>query len=129
MLTERIGQIHHGSRGTYGAPRIHAELAETGIRCGRKRVARLMRTAGLEGCHRRRSPQTTQRTPNAPPAPDRLHRHFVAAALNQLWTADITYIPTWTGFLYLAVILDVYSRRILRQAAVKIVVGGQATLL
>lgn len=112
VLTEHIVQIHRGSRGTYGVPRIQAELAEAGMHCGRKRVARLMRTVGIVGCHRRRSPRTTQRTPSTPPAPDRLQRRFVAAAPNQCWTADITYVATWAGFLYLAVVLDVYSRRI-----------------
>jgi putative transposase len=112
VLRERIGAIHQQRRGVYGAPRIHAELAEEGIHCGRKRVARLMRQAGLVGCHRRRSLRTTRREPSASPAPDRVARRFVAGAPNQLWTADITYVPTGAGFLYLAVVLDVYSRRI-----------------
>lgn len=96
----------------YGAPRIHAELVEDGVRCGRKRVARLMRAARIVGCHRRRAPRTTQREAGAVPAPDRVERQFSADASNQLWTADITYVPTWSGLLYLAVVLDVYSRRI-----------------
>ena len=112
VLTERIIGIHQHSRDTYGAPRIHAELAEDGVCCGRKRVARLMRITGIEGCHRRRAPRTTQRAPRAVPAPDRVGRQFVADAPDRLWTADITYVPTWSGFLYLAVVLDVYSRRI-----------------
>jgi putative transposase len=112
VLTDRIRQIHQESRLTYGAPRIHVELAAAGVCCGRKRVARLMRAAGIVGCHRRRAPRTTQREAGAVPAPDRVERQFVANAPNQLWTADITYVPTWTGFLYLAVGLDVYSRRI-----------------
>ena len=91
---------------------MHAELRAQGLRCGRKRVARLMRAAGLVGCHRRRRVRTTQREPRALPAPDRVQRRFVANAPNQLWTADITYISTWSGFLYLAVVLDVFSRRI-----------------
>jgi len=111
-LTERIRSIHEQSRQTYGAPRIHAELAGEGVRCGRKRVARLMRAAQIVGCHRRRSIVTTVREPSAPPAPDHLQRQFVAAAPDTRWTADITYIPTWAGFLYLAVVLDVFSRRI-----------------
>jgi putative transposase len=111
-LTAQIRQIHRARRGVYGAPRIHAELREAGMRCGRKRVARLMRQAGLVGCHRRRSLRTTRRESGTLAAPDRVKRRFVADRPNQLWTADITYVPTWAGFLYLAVVLDVYSRRI-----------------
>jgi putative transposase len=112
-LTERIVAIHTASRGTYGVPRIHAELASAGIQCGRKRVARLMRRAGIQGCHRRRSFHTTQRDPQADLAPDLVQRTFAASAPNQLWIADITYVPTLTqGFLYLAVILDAFSRRV-----------------
>jgi putative transposase len=111
-LRDRIVAIHAASRGTYGAPRIHAELASAGQSCGRKRVARLMRRAGLVGCHRRRF-QTTQRDPRADLAPDLVQRAFAASAPNQLWIADITYVPTRReGFLYLAVILDVFSRRV-----------------
>lgn len=112
VLTDRIVGIHQASRLTYGAPRIHAELAADGICCGRKRVARLMRAGGIAGCHRRRVPRTTQREPTVVPAPDHVERKFSASTPNQLWTADITYVPTWSGFLYLAVVLDVYSRRI-----------------
>jgi putative transposase len=112
VLAARIGTIHHESRATYGAPRVHAELGAQGIRCGRKRVARLMRAAGIVGCHRRRSVVTTVREPRVPLSPDHLQRQFTAAAPNTRWTADITYVPTWSGFLYLAVVLDVFSRRI-----------------
>jgi putative transposase len=112
VLTERIRTIHAASRQTYGAPRIHAEFAATGIRCGTKRVARLMRAAGIVGCHRRRHVVTTVREPSAPEVPDHLQRQFVADAPNVRWTADITYVHTWSGFLYLAVVLDVFSRRI-----------------
>jgi len=112
VLTERIRAIHAGSRQTYGAPRIHAELAAAGVHCGTKRVARLMRDAGLVGCHRRRHVVTTVREPGAPAAADHLQRQFVAETPNARWTADITFVPTWAGFLYLAVILDVFSRRI-----------------
>jgi len=112
VLTERIVAIHTTSRQTYGAPRVHADLCATGIRCGRMRVARLMRAAGVVGCHRRRHVVTTVREPSAPLAPDCIERQFVAEAPNTKWTADITYVPTWAGFLYLAVVLDVFSRRI-----------------
>ena len=111
--TAVIKRIHTESRCTYGSPRIHAELADDyNIRCGRKRVARLMRTAGIQGCHRRKKAWTTRRNPSAAPAPDRVERDFTARAPNQLWVADITYVPTWAGFGYLATVLDVYSRRI-----------------
>jgi putative transposase len=96
-----------------GSPRIQAELASEGTRCGRKRVARLMRREGLVGCHRRRPFHTTQRDPQADSAPDLVQRTFAASAPNHLWIADITYVPTRReGFLYLAVILDAFSRRV-----------------
>ncbi len=112
VLTERIVAIHATSRQTYGAPRVHVDLCATGIRCGRVRVARLMRAAGVVGCYGRRHMVTTVREPSAPLAPDRIERQFVAEAPNTKWTADITYVPTWAGFLYLAVVLDMFSRRI-----------------
>ena len=113
QLSAQIATLHQASRGTYGAPRIHAALAAEGMHCGRKRVARLMRRAGLVGCHRRRPFPTTQRDPQAEPAPDLVQRQFVATQPNQLWIADITYIPTrLEDFLYLAVVLDVFSRRV-----------------
>lgn len=112
-LTKRIQQIHQESRGTYGAPRIHAELAlGAGIRCSRKRVARLMRKAGLAGVGRRRSKGITRRDPTRPASPDRVGRDFQPAAPNRLWTADITQHGTDEGWLYLAVVLDAYSRRV-----------------
>ncbi len=112
-LTSQISTIHAASRGTYGAPRIHAELADAqAIRCGRKRVARLMRAAGLVGVCRRRGVRTTQRGEAQAPATDLVQRSFSASTPNQLWVADITYIPTWQGFLYLAVVLDAFSRRV-----------------
>ena len=113
QLTSHIGQIHQASRGTYGARRVHAELAARGMACGHNRVARLMRRAGLVGCHRRRRVHTTRRDPAALPAPDLVQRAFCASAPDQLWLADITSIPTeQEEFLYLAVILDVFSRRV-----------------
>jgi putative transposase len=112
-LTERIREIHHRSRGTYGYPRVHAELRALGVRCSRKRVARLMRKDGLRGCmRRRRRKHTTRRDPLAIPAPDLVERNFAAPAPNKLWTADITYMDTEEGFLYLAFLLDVYSRKV-----------------
>ncbi len=111
-LGERIRRVHERSRGTYGAPRVHAELAAEGERVGRKRVARLMRAAGLEGVSRRTGHRTTRRAPQARPAPDLVQRNFAATGADQLWVADMTYIPTWAGFLYLAVVLDAWSRRV-----------------
>ena len=111
-LRQTIRAIHARSRQTYGSPRIHAELKEEGTRVGRKRVARLMRELGLAGVSRRKSVRTTRRDPAARPAPDLVERNFAASKPNQLWVADITYIPTLAGFLYLAVVLDVWSRKI-----------------
>jgi putative transposase len=111
-LLARIQAIHTRSRGTYGMPRIHFELTEQGVHVGRKRVARLMRLAGLCGVSRRRWITTTRRQPDARPAPDLVQRHFSADAPDRLWVADATYVPTGEGFLYLAVVLDVFSRRI-----------------
>ena len=111
-LIEQIRTIHARSRGTYGAPRIHAELAALGIHVGRKRVARLLQAAGLAGVSRRPFVTTTRRDPTARPASDLVQRRFAVEGPNQLWVADITYIPTWAGFLYLAVVLDAWSRRV-----------------
>lgn len=112
-LLRRVGTVHAASRETYGAPRIHAELRGSGERHGRKRIARLMREAGLVGAsHRRGGPVTTRRGREARPAPDLVERDFAAEAPNRLWVADITYVPTAAGFLYLAVVLDAFSRRI-----------------
>jgi putative transposase len=112
-LIEQIRAIHEHSRGTYGAPRVHADLDAQGIHIGRKRVARLMRAAGLAGVSRRAFVITTRRDPAARPAPDLVQRAFAADRPDRLWVADITYIPTWAGFLYLAVVLDVWSRRVI----------------
>ena len=112
QLSKRIEAIHDQSRRTYGAPRIHAELREGGTRVGRKRVARLMREGGLVGVSRRKLFRTTRRKGGDRPAPDLVDRKFEASAPNQLWVADITYIPTAAGFLFLAVVLDVWSRKI-----------------
>jgi putative transposase len=112
-LTEKIRGIHQGSRGTYGAPRVQFELLEDhGISCSEKRVARLMRIAGLLGVHRRRSVRTTLADLAVAPHPDLVERNFKPTAADLLWVADITYIPTWAGFLYLAVVVDAYSRKV-----------------
>jgi putative transposase len=93
-------------------PRVHAELVAEQIAVSRKRVARLMRVARLQGAGRRKWTRTTVRNRDARPAPDLVQRTFAAAGPNRLWVADITYVPTWAGFLYLAVVLDAWSRRI-----------------
>ena len=111
-LAARIAEIHERSRGTYGVPRIHAELAAEGTRVGGKRIARLMQAQGLQGVSRRRWVTTTRRDASARPAPDLVERDFTAEGRDRLWVADITYIPTWAGFLFLAVVLDAWSRRI-----------------
>jgi putative transposase len=111
-LTEKIREIHGRSRQTYGSPRVHAELRTLGSCCSRKRVARLMRQAGLRGCMRGRRKRTTRRSGRAVPAEDLLHRSFAATQVDRVWVADITYVSTREGFLYLAFILDAHSRRI-----------------
>jgi putative transposase len=112
-LLDQIRTFHRTSRGTYGTPRIHRDLRDAGIRVGRKRVARLLKQAGLQGVSRRKWVRTTVRAAMGRPAPDLVQRQFVASGPNQLWVADITYIPTWAGLLYLAVVLDVWSRRVI----------------
>jgi putative transposase len=112
-LTDQIRQIHARSRGTYGAPRVHAELRlGLDIRVGRKRVARLMCAAGLQGCHRRRRHGLTRRDPQATSAADLVQRNFIPPAPDRLWVADITQQRTSEGWLYVAVVLDCFSRRI-----------------
>jgi putative transposase len=112
LLKRRIAEIHTANRGVYGRPRIHAELKEEGKRVGGKRVARLMREAGLRGASRRKWVVTTKRDRDARPAPDLVERDFAAAGPDRLWVADITYIPTAAGFLYLALVLDAWSRKV-----------------
>ncbi len=116
VLADMITRIHHDSRGTYGAPRVQAELRLAhGISSSRRRAARLMRQQGLRGVSRRRLhlPTTTVRDEAATPARDLVRRDFHATAPNLLWVADITYIPTLEGFLYLACVLDACSRRVI----------------
>ena len=112
-LTDKIRQIHDASRGVYGAPRIHAELRlEHDVRVGRKRVARLMAAAAISGVRPRKRCQTTIRIPGIAPATDLVERQFKPERPNVLWVADITYLPTSEGWLYLAAVQDAYSRQI-----------------
>ena len=111
-LGERIETIFRRSRSTYGRPRIHAELGDDGSRVGAKRVARFMRNRSIQKASRRNTTTTTIRDHDALSAADLVEQRFVANAPNQLWVADITFIPTWGGFLYLVVVLDVFSRRV-----------------
>lgn len=123
VLTERIRQIHVASDGNYGSPNVHAELRDEGTRVGRKRVARLMRSAKIRGVSRRRGfVVTTRRDATHRKAPDLVNRRFVADGPNQLWVADMTYVPTWSGFMFLAIVLDVWSRRVVGWA-----IGEQMT--
>ena len=113
QLTQQIKEVHTMSDETYGMPRIRAELMDEGIDVGKNRIARLMRLSGLRGVSRRRGyTVTTKRDKASKAAPDLVHRQFKATQPNQLWVADMTYIPTWQGFTYLAVVTDVFSRRV-----------------
>ncbi len=111
-LTQEIVSIHEASRTTYGAPRIHAALRYEGHRCSKKRVARLMRTACIQGVPTRRRYRTTRRAKGVAPAPDLLQRAFTAPAPDRVWVADITYIETRQGFLHLAAVEDLFSRKV-----------------
>ena len=111
-LTRVIRRLHADSKGLYGSPKMVAELRATGYPVGRRKVARLMRLAGLRGCPQRRFKVTTQADPRHPVAANLLQQDFTAAAPNQHWASDITYISTRQGWLYLAVVMDLYSRRI-----------------
>ena len=112
-LTQRVRTIHADSRNTYGTPRVHAALQTAGVRISRKRVARLMRQAGLVGVHRRRFRRPVKREQTGRPAPDRVDRCFTAEAPNELWLGDITHVATPAGTLYLAVVIDAFSRRVI----------------
>ena len=118
MLTDRIKRIHAESKGTYGRPRVHAALQNKGISVGPNRVARLMKEAGLKGVSRRKRPSTTVRESSARPAPDLVDRNFTAERPDELWVADITDVSTEAGYLYLAVVLDAFSRRIVSRRIV-----------
>lgn len=111
-LIVRIREVHESSRRTYGYPRVHAELNSLGIECGRRKVARLMREDGLRGCMRGKRRSTTRPDARAAPAPDLVDRRFLAASPDRLWLADITYLPTRQGFLYLSFILDACTRKV-----------------
>ena len=111
-LMPRIRRIHEASRGVYGSPRVHAELVAEGVPVGRHKVAKLMRTARLRGCPKRRYRTTTQQDPSHPVARNLLKRDFTADRPNQRWAGDITFIPTRQGWLYLAVVIDLFSRRV-----------------
>jgi putative transposase len=112
-MTERIRQIHVMSDCTYGRARVQAELRDMGLCVNHKRIERLMSQAKLRGVSRRRGfVVTTHRNPQAKAAPDLVKRQFTATGINQLWVADMTYVSTWAGFLYLAVVVDVYSRKV-----------------
>lgn len=125
-LTEQIRIVHADSRQTYGSPRVHAALRQQGMCCSRKRVARLMRAAGLVGCRLRRRTRTTRTELTYQPAPNLVARQFAVATLDQLWVGDITYIPTREGWLYLAVLLDACSRRVVGWAMAEHL-GGELT--
>ena len=123
VLVERIRAIHAESDATYGMPRVRAELIDQGVKVNGKRVARLMRANAIRGVSRRRGfVVTTQRDQRQRPAPDLVKREFTADGANQLWVADMTYVPTWAGFIYLAIVLDVWSRRVVGWA-----IGEQMT--
>jgi putative transposase len=111
-LARQVREAHVMGRGTYGSPRVHAELRAQGTQVGRKRIARLMREQALVGVRRRRFVTTTVADRAAAPAPDLVDRNFTAPGPDRLWVADITYLPTGSGFCYLAAIIDVWSRRV-----------------
>jgi putative transposase len=112
VLLQVIREVHHESDGTYGSPRVHAELEERGPPASLNRVARVMREAGVQGVSPRKWTRTTLRAGKGRAGPDLVDQDFTATGPNQLWVADITYVPTWAGFLYLAIVMDVWSRRI-----------------
>jgi transposase InsO family protein len=113
QLTERIKDAYDDNRGVYGSPRIHAELKEQGIHCGRKRIARLMREKGISAGRKRQKARTTDSSHDSPIAPNLLKRDFTADAPNKKWLTDMTFIATREGWLYLAGVLDAYSRKLI----------------
>ncbi len=117
QLAGRIQEIHRNSRQTYGSPRIHAQLRRDGARVSRHRVARIMRWEGLRGCSKQRFRRTATVRAELPAAPNRLEGNFDSPAPNRVWVADITQVRTREGWLYLAVVLDLYSRKIVGHAS------------
>jgi len=112
-LLAKIRGFHKKSGESYGSPRILRDLRDDGVHVGKKRIARLMRLAGIQGISRRKGFKTTQRDPQASGAPDLVERNFSASGPDELWVGDITYVPTYAGFLFLAVVMDAWSRRII----------------
>src|SRR5215469_11543005 len=112
QLASHIEDAYHENRGVYGSPRIHAELKEQGIHCGKKRIARLMRERNISARRKRRQAKKTDSNHNSPIAPNLLERDFTADAPNKKWMTDMTFIATGEGWLYLAGVLDAYSRRL-----------------
>lgn len=112
-LLSKITDAHKASRETYGSPRILHDLRDEGIRVGKKRIARLMRGAQIQGVSRRKGRKTTVRNPLATPAADLVERDFSASGPDELWVGDITFVPTYSGFLFLSVVMDAWSRRII----------------
>ena len=119
VLKEQILTTFEKCKKRYGSPRIHGELRDQGIRCSRKRVERLMRELGIRARHKRQFRITTDSKHNYPVAPNLLDRKFNVNAPNKVWVADITYIDTWEGWLYLAVVMDLFSRKIVGWAMSK----------
>lgn len=111
-LKDKISKIHKDSHGIYGAPRIHAELKASGMHVGKKRVARLMHELSIEGVSKRGKRRAKKPAEAVPKAPDMVNRDFTATKPNELWVVDITYIPTWQGWLFLSVVIDAFSRRV-----------------
>lgn len=112
VLGDRLEVLHRQSRCNYGRPRLRADLHDEGFRVSDKRIARIMRDRKIHGATRRKGFKTTVRDRSARPAPDLVERNFAAEAPDRLWVSDITYVPTWSGFLFLAIVLDVFSRRV-----------------
>jgi transposase InsO family protein len=119
FIKEHILKIYHKNRNIYGSPRIHQQLAKQNIHCSRKRVERLMKEAAIQGIHKRKFKVTTDSKHNLPVAENLLNRSFSADGANTKWTSDITYIRTKEGWLYLAAIMDLYSKRIVGYAMQK----------
>ncbi len=112
VLLEKIKKAHKASRQTYGSPRIQAEIISQGMYCSRKRVARLMQQEGIQAKMKKRFKKTTVTNPKAKAAPNLLSQDFTAQRVNQRWVADITYVATAQGWLYVAAVMDLFSRRI-----------------